>query len=108
MPADLRQAQLNRADRSGACLNAAAYCGIQVKHLTSYGPLAGAAIDAITPEIISAFVAKRRDAEYQVSSINRPYKYSAGSFALQLHGAGWRRPRRPYRYSPVNGGVNGS
>jgi len=48
-----------------------AYYEIQVKHLTGYGPLAGAAADAITPEIISGFVAKWREAEYQVSSINR-------------------------------------
>ena len=48
-----------------------AYYEIQVKHLTGYGPLAGAAVDAITPEIISGFVAKWREAEYQVSSINR-------------------------------------
>jgi integrase len=48
-----------------------AYYKIQVGHLTGYGPLAGAAVDAITPEIISGFVAKWREAEYQVSSINR-------------------------------------
>jgi integrase len=48
-----------------------AYYQIQVRHLTSYGPLAGSAVDAITPEIISGFVAKWREAEYQVSSINR-------------------------------------
>ena len=48
-----------------------AYYQIQVKHLTGYGPLAGAAVDAITPEIISGFVTKWRAAEYEVSSINR-------------------------------------
>jgi integrase len=48
-----------------------AYYKIQVGHLTGYGPLAGAAVDAITPEMISGFVAKWREAEYQVSSINR-------------------------------------
>jgi integrase len=47
------------------------YYEIQVKHLTGYAPLAGAAVDAVTPEIISGFVAKRRQAGYQVSSINR-------------------------------------
>jgi hypothetical protein len=48
-----------------------AYYQIQVKHLTGYSPLAGAAVDAITPEIISGFVEKWRAAEYEVSSINR-------------------------------------
>jgi hypothetical protein len=48
-----------------------AYYQIQVKHLTGYGPLAGAAVDAITPEIISGIVEKWRAAEYEVSSINR-------------------------------------
>jgi len=48
-----------------------AYYQIQVKHLTGYGPFAGAAVDAITPEIISGFVEKWRAAEYEVSSINR-------------------------------------
>jgi integrase len=47
------------------------YYRIQVKHLTSYGPLANAAIDAVTPETISGFVARWREADYQVSSINR-------------------------------------
>ena len=48
-----------------------AYYQIQVKHLTGYSPLASAAVDAITPEIISGFVTKWREAEYEVSSINR-------------------------------------
>lgn len=48
-----------------------AYYQIQVKHLTGYAPLADAAVDAVTPEIISGFVAKWRAAEYEVSSINR-------------------------------------
>ncbi len=48
-----------------------AYYEIQVKHLTGYGPLASAAVDAVAPEIISGFVTKWREAEYEVSSINR-------------------------------------
>jgi integrase len=48
-----------------------AYYEIQVKHLTSYGPMASATVDAVTPEIISGFVSKWREAEYEVSSINR-------------------------------------
>ena len=48
-----------------------AYYEIQVRHLTGYSPLASAPVDAVTPEIISGFVAKCRAAEYQVSSINR-------------------------------------
>lgn len=42
-----------------------------MKHLTGYGPLANAAVDAVTPEVVSGFVAKWRIAEYEVSSINR-------------------------------------
>jgi integrase len=48
-----------------------AYYEIQVRHLTDYPPLASAPLDAVTPEIISGFVARCRGAEYQVSSINR-------------------------------------
>jgi integrase len=48
-----------------------AYYDIQVRHLTGYPPLASAPVDAVTPEIISGFVDKRRAAEYEVSSINR-------------------------------------
>ncbi len=48
-----------------------AYYQIQVKHLTGYGPLASATVDAVTPEIISGFVKKWRVAEYEISSINR-------------------------------------
>lgn len=47
------------------------YYDIQVKQLTSYGPLAAAPVDAITPKMISGFIAKRREAEYEVPSINR-------------------------------------
>jgi integrase len=48
-----------------------AYYQIQVGHLTRYGPLAAAPVDAVAPEMISDFVAKWREAGYQVSSINR-------------------------------------
>jgi integrase len=48
-----------------------AYYEIQVKHLTGHARLAEVAIDAVTAGMISDFVAKRRNAEYQVSSINR-------------------------------------
>lgn len=47
------------------------YYQIQVGHLKGYGPFAAAPIDAVTLETISGFVAKRREAGYQVSSINR-------------------------------------
>jgi integrase len=48
-----------------------AYYEIQARHLTGRPPLAGAPIGALTPEIVSGFVAKRRGADYQVFSINR-------------------------------------
>ena len=52
-------------------LSTLAYYEIQVKHLTGYGPLASAAVDSVTPEMLSGFVTKWRIAEYEVSSINR-------------------------------------
>jgi integrase len=48
-----------------------AYYEIQTRHLTEYRPLATALVDGVTPKIVSGFVAKGREAEYQVSSINR-------------------------------------
>jgi integrase len=42
-----------------------------LKNLNGYAPLAGCPLDAITAERISGFVAKRREARLQVSSINR-------------------------------------
>ena len=42
-----------------------------LKNLIAYAPLAGCALDAITVERISGFVAKRREAGLEVSSINR-------------------------------------
>jgi integrase len=47
------------------------YYEIQIAHLTAHAALANAPIDAVKPEIISGFVAKRREGEYEVSSINR-------------------------------------
>jgi integrase len=47
------------------------YYNTQVRHLTRYAPLGGAALDSVTPEIIAGFISKRRDTGYQVSSINR-------------------------------------
>ena len=48
-----------------------AYYQIQVDDLTGYEPLGAATVDAVTPDIVSGFVAKRKEAEYQISSINR-------------------------------------
>ncbi|MCC6486387.1 MAG: tyrosine-type recombinase/integrase [Candidatus Hydrogenedentes bacterium] len=47
------------------------YYSTQVRHLTSYEPLAGTALDSVTPGIVAGFVSKQRDTGYQVSSINR-------------------------------------
>jgi len=47
------------------------YYNTQVRHLTGHAPLAGTAVDCVTREIIAGFISKRRDAGYQVSSINR-------------------------------------
>jgi Phage integrase, N-terminal SAM-like domain len=48
-----------------------AYYRVNIRHLVEYGPLANTALDAITAELIGGFIAKRRAAGYQVSSINR-------------------------------------
>ena len=42
-----------------------------VRSLRDYEKLAGLKVDAITSDIIAGFVAKRRDAGMQVSTINR-------------------------------------
>jgi integrase len=42
-----------------------------VRNLASYDKLAGLKLDAITSDVIAGFVAKRRDAGKQVSTINR-------------------------------------
>lgn len=42
-----------------------------LKNLNGYAPLAGCALDTITAEKIAGFVAKRREAELEVSTINR-------------------------------------
>jgi integrase len=42
-----------------------------LKNLSGYAPLAGCILDTITAERISGFVAKRREAGLEVSSINR-------------------------------------
>jgi integrase len=47
------------------------YYQVQVGHLTGYTRLANAAMDAISTEIISGFVATSRAEGYQVSSTNR-------------------------------------
>jgi integrase len=47
------------------------YYRVQLGHLTSHAPLAAAKLDEITAETIAGFVEKRRQAEYEVSSINR-------------------------------------
>lgn len=47
------------------------YYTIQVGHLTAFPALASASIDAVGPDVISGFVAKSREAGYQVSSTNR-------------------------------------
>lgn len=42
-----------------------------LKNLCGYAPLAGCSLDSVTPEKISGFVAKRREAGLEVSTINR-------------------------------------
>jgi len=62
-----------------------------VKSLLSFEKLAYAHLDTITGEIIGGFVAKRRDAGLEVSSINRSCRRSGGCSILPKSGTGWRR-----------------
>ncbi len=48
-----------------------AYYRIQVGHLTGFAAIANAKLDAVTPEAITGFIEKRRQAKYEVATINR-------------------------------------
>jgi len=48
-----------------------AYYRVNVKHLTGHSLLAKARLDSIAPDLIAGMVEKRRQAEYEISSINR-------------------------------------
>ena len=55
------------ADKPGTL----AYYRIQVGHLTGFAAIANAKLDAVTPEAITGFIEKRRQAKYEVATINR-------------------------------------
>ena len=62
-----------------------------LKHLSSYPRLANKTLDAITVQDIAAFIATRRDAVFQVSSINRQLEVLRRMFKLA---AEWRTVER--------------
>jgi integrase len=51
--------------------NTRAYYQLGVKNLTAHPPLANCCLESVTPELISGYVATRREAQLRVSSINR-------------------------------------
>jgi hypothetical protein len=55
------------ADKPGTL----AYYRIQVGHLMGFAAIANAKLDAVTPEAITSFIEKRRQAKYEVATINR-------------------------------------
>ena len=55
-----------------------------LKNLTGYAPLASCAIDAITVEKISGFIAKRREAGREVTTINRQLEVLRRMFKLAV------------------------
>jgi hypothetical protein len=55
------------ADKTGTL----AYYRIQVGHLLSFAPIANAKLDAVSAEAITGFIEKRRQAKYEVATINR-------------------------------------
>ncbi len=69
-----------------------AYYEIQVNHLTGHARLGEVAIDAVTTEMISDFVTKRRHAEYQISSINRALQVLRRMLRLAVE---WGKVEKP-------------
>ncbi len=61
-----------------------AYYRIQVKHLTGYAALAGARLNEIPGEVIASFIERQRDANYEVSSINRALQVLRRAFHLAM------------------------
>lgn len=55
------------ADKTGTL----AYYRVQVAHLLGFAPIAQSKLDAVSAEAITAFIEKRRQAKYEVATINR-------------------------------------
>lgn len=60
------------------------YYRVQLGHLTSYAALAGAKLNEIPAEVISGFIEKHRQADYEVSSINRALQVLRRAFHLAV------------------------
>jgi integrase len=61
-----------------------AYYRVQLGHLTGHAPIAGAKLNEISAEVIAGFIEKRREANYEVSSINRALQVLRRSFHLAV------------------------
>src|SRR4051812_404767 len=60
-----------------------AYYRVNVRHIMDYAPLGSASLDAITAEMIGGFITKRKQAGYEVSSINRVLQVDLSPFLRQ-------------------------
>lgn len=61
-----------------------AYYRVQLRHLTSYAPLARAKLNEIPAEVISGFIEKQRQAKYEISSLNRALQVLRRAFHLAV------------------------
>jgi len=61
-----------------------AYYRVQLGHLTGYAPLAEARLNEIPAEVIASFIEKQRQANYEVSSINRALQVLRRAFHLAV------------------------
>jgi integrase len=61
-----------------------AYYRVQLGHLTGHAPIGGAKLNEISAEVIAGFIEKRREANYEVSSINRALQVLRRSFHLAV------------------------
>lgn len=61
-----------------------AYYRIQLGHLTGHAPIAGAKLNEISADVIAGFIEKRRESNYEVSSINRALQVLRRSFHLAV------------------------
>ena len=66
------------ADKPGTL----AYYRTQVSHLLAFSPIANAKLDAISAEAITGFIEKRRQAKYEVATINRSLQVLRRMFRL--------------------------
>ena len=73
-----------------------------VKNILAFAPLAGCHLDAVTQGLITAFIAKKREANLQVTSINRQLEVLRRMLKLA---AEWNKPRFTRTPRSIRGAV---